>query len=76
MAIIPICRLWRQFVDAKAGLVPHLNVFGYEAALAVYRHGELWRKALLEYLAANRDYLLQEVNRIPGLAMGPVLDRL
>ena len=72
MAIIPNGHLRRQFVDAKAGLVPHVNVFGFEAALAAYQHGEAWRQALLQVLRANRDYLIREVNRIPGLAMGPV----
>jgi len=72
MAIIPNGRLRRQFADAKAGLVPHVNVFGYEAALAAFRYGEPWRKALLQYLRANRDYLLREANQIAGLAMGPV----
>jgi len=72
MAIIPNGRLRRQFADAKAGLVPHVNVFGYEAALAAYQHGEPWRQALLQYLRGNRDFLLREVNHITGLAMGPV----
>ncbi|MBP8303596.1 MAG: PatB family C-S lyase [Phycisphaerae bacterium] len=72
LAIIPNGHLRRQFADAKAGLVPHVNVFGFEAALAAYQYGEPWRRALLKYLAANRDCLVREVNRIPGLSMGPV----
>ncbi len=72
LAIIPSGKLRRRFADAKAGIVPHINVFGYEAALAAYRHAEPWRQALLAYLRANRDYLLAEINQIPGLVMGPV----
>ena len=72
MAIIPNGNLRRRFLDARSGLVPHVNVLGYEAALAAYRHCEPWRQALLAYLRGNRDLLLREVNRIPGLAMGPV----
>lgn len=69
MAIIPNGPLRRRFADAKAGLVPHVNALGYEAALAAYRHGEPWRRALLKYLRANREVLLTEINRIPGLSM-------
>jgi cystathionine beta-lyase len=72
LAIIPNGQLRRRFADAKAGIVPHVNVFGYEAALAAYQHGEPWRQALLAYLRGNRDYLFQEVNGIQGLSMGPV----
>ena len=32
------------------------NVFSYEAAIAAFRQGEPWLKALLEYLAENRTY--------------------
>jgi cystathionine beta-lyase len=41
-----------------AGLVPHVNVLGYTAALAAYRDSQAWLDELLVYLQANRDYML------------------
>jgi len=46
---------------AGAGLVPHVNVLGYTAALAAYRDGQAWLDALMVYLEANRDYVLDYV---------------
>ncbi|MEA3340636.1 MAG: PatB family C-S lyase, partial [Chloroflexota bacterium] len=46
---------------AGAGLIPHVNVLGYTAALAAYRDGQEWLDALLVYLEANRDYLLEYI---------------
>ena len=37
------------------GIVPHVNLFGWVAAEAAYRHAEPWRLALLDVLRANRD---------------------
>ena len=50
--------LREQFKKAKAGIVPHVNALGYVAALAAYRDGQPWLDALLAYLEANRDYLM------------------
>jgi cystathionine beta-lyase len=41
-----------------AGIVPHVNLMGYTAALAAYRHGQEWLDQVLAYLEANCDYLL------------------
>jgi cystathionine beta-lyase len=55
---------------AAAGLVRGSNMMGYTAALAAYRDGEEWLEALLRYLQANRDYLLNYVqDRLPGVEM-------
>jgi len=72
MAIIPNGRLRRQFADARAGIVPHVNILGYQAALAAYRYGEPWRRQLLAYLRDNRDLLTGRINQIKGLAMDHV----
>jgi len=48
--------------------VPHVNLLGYTAAEAAYRHGEGWRQALLTYLRGNRDLVAETIGRIPGLA--------
>ena len=54
--------------QAGAGLVPHVNVLGYTAALAAYRDGQPWLDALLVYLEANRDYLLEYIaTHMPGI---------
>lgn len=68
-AIISDSRLRGRFQQAMTGIVPHVNVMGLVAALAAYRDSGEWRRALLKYLASNRDLVEQEVGRIPGLTM-------
>jgi len=68
-AIIPDRALRKRFEAVKAGIVPHVNVFGYEAAMAAYTQAEPWRRALLGQLRANRDLVEQTIARIPGLTM-------
>lgn len=71
-AVIPGEGLRRRFLAAKDGIVPDVNAFGYEAALAAYRHGEPWRSALLEYLRGNRDLIERRIAAMPPLAMAHV----
>lgn len=71
-AVIPDEWLKRRFRHAMAGIVPHVNLLGYAAALAAYRDGEPWRQALLEYLRGNCDLVLREVAGMPGLRTWPV----
>ena len=61
----------REKVNAAgAGLVRGSNLMGYAAALAAYRDGEEWLMQLLDYLEANRDYMLDFVEtRLPGIKM-------
>ncbi len=54
-AVIPDPALRRRFREAMAGIVPHVNLFGWVAAEAAYRHAEPWRRALLDVLRGNRD---------------------
>lgn len=70
-AIIPDSALRRRFQAATAGIVAHVNVLGYTAALAAYREGEAWHQALLAYLRGNRDRLAAWVAAQPGLRMSP-----
>jgi cystathionine beta-lyase len=52
----------------SAGIVSHVNVLGYTAALAAYRDGQAWLDALLVYLEANRDYLLEYIaTNVPSI---------
>ncbi len=59
VAVIQDPDLRDAFEKAAAGIVPHVNVLGYTAAVAAYRDGQDWLDDLLVYLEANRDYLLQ-----------------
>jgi cystathionine beta-lyase len=47
--------------QAGTDLVPSVNLLGYVAGLAAYRDGQAWLDALLVYLEANRDYLLETI---------------
>ncbi|SJZ84007.1 cystathione beta-lyase [Trichlorobacter thiogenes] len=71
-AVIPDKQLRQAFRGAMAGIVPHVNLLGYTAALAAYRDGELWRQAVIEYLRQNRDLVLEAVQAMPGLKTWPV----
>jgi cystathionine beta-lyase len=68
VAIIPDPELREQFRAAQAGLVPHPGTMGYTTMLAAYRDGQPWLDAVLRYLEANRDLLVEYVNmRLPGI---------
>jgi cystathionine beta-lyase len=72
VGIIPDAGLRQRFVAAGADLVPKINVLGHSAAVAAYRDGDAWLDALLRYLAANRDFLVEQVRtRLPGVAVAP-----
>jgi cysteine-S-conjugate beta-lyase len=72
-AVIPSAELRGRFLQAKAGIVPMLNPFGYLAAAVAYRDCEGWRLALIDYLRGNRDLLAGALSRMPGgLSMAPV----
>ncbi|WP_445682311.1 MalY/PatB family protein [Radicibacter daui] len=69
-AIIPNAELRREFEASRMGLVDSVNVIGLDATLAAYRHGGPWHKALIPYLQANRDYLVDAVKtRLPGISL-------
>ena len=70
-AIIPDRKL-RARMKTNPYIVPHVNLLGLVAAEAAYRHGDEWNRQQCAYLAANRDYLRDEINRIPGLRLGPI----
>jgi cystathionine beta-lyase len=71
-AVIPDRELHHAFRKAMAGIVPHVNTLGYVAALAAYRDGEEWRRALIDYLRANLDLVTEAVGKMPGLSMTKV----
>ncbi len=72
LAIIPNAELREKFVAARVDMVHAVNIFGYTAALAAYRDGGPWLAALLAYLEANRDFLVEYVRKhLPGVAVAP-----
>ena len=72
LAIIPNDELRAKFLKTKAGLMPMLSAYAYEAALAAYRDGETWHSELLQYLKQNHDLLLEAVQQMKGLKMQPL----
>jgi cystathionine beta-lyase len=71
-AVIQDPQLRRRFQRARRGIVPDVNLLGYTAAAAAYADGDEWNRAQLNYLRGNRDYLLREINAIPGLKLDPI----
>jgi cysteine-S-conjugate beta-lyase len=70
VAIIPNETLRKRFDAARMGLIPSVDVFGFTAALAAYRHGQPWLDKVLGYLEDNRDFLLRSVAQtLPGIRM-------
>lgn len=72
MAIIPNDELRAKFIKTKAGLMPMLSAYAYEAALAAYRDGAAWHEELLDYLRQNHQFLLNEINQLKGMKMVPL----
>jgi cystathionine beta-lyase len=69
-AIIPDAAMRERFLASKAGMVDSVNVLGLEATLAALEHGAAWKAAVLAYLQANRDWLVETVRaRLPGLSI-------
>ena len=68
-AIIPDRALRNRFKKASKGIVPYVNILGYTATEAAYESGDYWNRQQIDYLRANRDYLAQEINQIPGLRL-------
>jgi cystathionine beta-lyase len=70
VAVIPNPELRKKLEGARQGLAGWVNLMGQIAMRAAYRDGEAWLEALLAYLEANRDYLVDFVtNELPGVSM-------
>lgn len=69
MAIIPNPELRQRFNSVRQGIVPQVDILALVAANAAWRGGEAWLAAQIDYLRANRDWLTQQVNALPGLSM-------
>jgi cystathionine beta-lyase len=66
-AIIPDAKVRQRFTQAGQGLVPWVNVMGLAATEAAFTQCDDWLAAQLDYLRANRDYLVEQINQIEGL---------
>jgi cystathionine beta-lyase len=71
-AIIQNPQLRRDFQCLRKGIVPDVNLLGFTAATAALKDGDAWNQAQLDYLRGNRDYLIHEINAIPGLQLDPI----
>lgn len=72
IAIIPNAMLRSRFSEARAGIIPNVDILAYVAATAAYRDGEAWLQEQLDYLRGNRDLVMERINAIPGLTLMPV----
>ncbi|MFM7208129.1 MAG: MalY/PatB family protein [Planctomycetaceae bacterium] len=70
-AILPDAALARRFRLAGGGLVPMVNPLGYAAAIAAWRHGDPWRRRLVDLLRHHRTLVQEAVDGIPGLSCIP-----
>jgi len=60
-AIIQHKAIRERFAQSRLGMVDSVNILGLEATLAAYMHGDAWKRSMLTYIKANRDYLSQEI---------------
>jgi cystathionine beta-lyase len=71
-AIVTDPELRRRFVAARAGMVDSVNLIGLVATQAAFAACGPWRRALVAYLGANRDFLGAELaRRFPGIGFRP-----
>lgn len=66
-AIIPDPQVRAKFSKAGMGIVPWVNILGLVATETAFTLCDDWHKQELAYLKNNRDYLVDEINKIVGL---------
>ena len=66
-AIIPNKELQSAYDNGGKGLVDSVNVLGLTATEEAFRSGDGWLKDCLGYLKNNRNYLINEINKIKGI---------
>lgn len=67
-AIIPDAKIRQRFVKSGMGIVPWANILGLVATEVAFTQCKEWHSSLLTYLKGNRDYLVDQINQIPGLS--------
>ncbi|MFT5504896.1 MAG: cystathionine beta-lyase [Gammaproteobacteria bacterium] len=68
-AIVPDQDFRAAINQNRAGIIPHVNLMGFTAAMAAYRDGDEWNHRQCDYLRGNRDFLVEQINAIKGLSM-------
>jgi cystathionine beta-lyase len=72
-SVIADKKLRAAFAQTAQGLVTEINAFGYAGTIAAFRHGEPWRRELVAYLRANRDFLYEFTStRLAPLKLVPM----
>ena len=69
MAIIPNAGLRARYSRMRLGVVPEVDILALTAAEAAWRDGSAWLSAQNDYLRSNRDWLVSQVNKLPGLSL-------
>jgi cysteine-S-conjugate beta-lyase len=68
IAVISDDQLRQRYEQAKAGIVPHVNVLGHVAMMAAWSGAcEAWRQDCLAHLRSNANQLVNAIHAIPGL---------
>ena len=71
-AIIPNKEIREDFVRNTKGIVSHIDNLAFVAAERAYSDADEWRAQLIQYLQANKNLLLERVNKVEGLSLkGP-----
>lgn len=70
-AVIPDAGHREGFEKIRLHTVPHMTRLAGEVCRAAFAESGPWLEAALEYLRSNHDFLLEEINKIPGLKMYP-----
>jgi cystathionine beta-lyase len=72
-AVIPNPELRHRFRRICRGIITEINCFGYVGCHAAYRHGEPWRRELIEVLRNNRDRVFAFMaDKFPEVPMTPM----
>ena len=70
LAIVTNPELRKQMQKASMGIVPHVNLLGYAAAVAAYTECDDWLDELRSYLTANRDFVVSYIDQyLPQLGV-------
>ena len=73
IAVVPNESYRRALGEARRGLLPHVSVMGYTAALAAFKYGDPWLTKLIAYLESNRAILERFVaERVPQTRLTPI----
>jgi len=73
VVIVPNATIRERMMASERGLIPHVGIMGFTAALAAYEHGDPWLRELLAYLEENRNYVDRYVaENLPGMRSTPI----